>query len=213
MGFPVYDYRRDIANILVTSQIRSRFLRMEVGQVNAGHTHDLGHEIFLILQGQAEFEIDGEKETLGPGQLCIALVDQNHIVRNVGDEPVIMYLSVTPHIQPTHTSWTAEGGKAPARFLPSTAYDVPADPATPLETLIERQAQAAEALAAATERAFAVQQEQLAVFAEAEARDDSPGALAARDAMWPALAAMFQGMFTLAEAWNALTYRTAEPDF
>ena len=67
MGFPVYDYRKDIRNILVTPQIRSRFLRMELGQVNKGHTHDLGHEIFLILQGQAEFEIDGEKEVLGPG--------------------------------------------------------------------------------------------------------------------------------------------------
>ena len=39
MGFPVYDYRTDIRNILVTPQIRSRFLRMELGQVNRGHTH------------------------------------------------------------------------------------------------------------------------------------------------------------------------------
>ena len=131
MGFPVYDYRRDIRNILVTPQIRSRFLRMEVGQVNKGHTHDLGHEIFLILQGQAEFEIDGQTQVLGPGQLCVALVDQNHTVRNVGNEPVIMYLSVTPHIQPTHTSWTDGGEKDPPRFMPNTAYDSPRRPRDP----------------------------------------------------------------------------------
>jgi len=71
MGFPVYDYRKDIRNILVTPQIRARFLRMEVGQVNQGHTHDLGHEVFLILQGRAEFEIDGQKEVLGPGSSFI----------------------------------------------------------------------------------------------------------------------------------------------
>ena len=28
MGFPVYDYRTDVRNVLVTPQIRSRFLRV-----------------------------------------------------------------------------------------------------------------------------------------------------------------------------------------
>ena len=45
MSLKVYDYRTDIANVLVTPQIRCRFLKMAVGQFNAGHTHDLGHEI------------------------------------------------------------------------------------------------------------------------------------------------------------------------
>ena len=31
MGFPVYDFRKDIRNILVTPEIRARFLRMELG--------------------------------------------------------------------------------------------------------------------------------------------------------------------------------------
>lgn len=213
MGFAVYDYREDIRNILVTPEIRARFLRMEVGQVNRGHTHDLGHEVFMILQGQAEFEIDGEKEVLGPGQLCIALTDQNHVVRNVGDEPVIMYLSVTPHIQPTHTGWTDEGVKLSPRFAPSTAYDVPADRTTPTEEQADRQLEAVDGLSAAVERAHAVQHEQLATFKGAVARGDKETALEARDAMRRALFPMFQAMYTLAEAWNALTYRTADPDF
>ena len=66
MSLKVYDYRSDIVNMLVTPQIRCRFLKMAVGQFNAGHTHDLGHEIFLILQGRAEFEIDGQSAVLGP---------------------------------------------------------------------------------------------------------------------------------------------------
>ena len=106
MGFPVYDYRTDIRNVLVTPQIRSRFLRMEPGQSAQRHSHDLGHEIFLILEGRVEFEIDGETEELGPGQMCIALTDQPHKVRVLGDEPMTMYLSVTPHIHPTHTPLT-----------------------------------------------------------------------------------------------------------
>lgn len=213
MGFPVYDYRTDIRNILVTPQIRSRFLRMEIGQVNRGHTHDLGHEVFLILQGQCEFEIDGEKEVLEPGQMCVALADQNHICRNVGDEPVIMYLSVTPHIQPTHTMWTDEGTKEPPRFAPSAAYDVPSDKTTPAEELADRQLEAADALSAAEEEADEVQHEQLAAFKRALAEGDKEAALEARNAMWQVLYPMFQEMYKLAEAWNALTYRTADPDF
>ncbi|MFH1572349.1 MAG: cupin domain-containing protein, partial [Acidobacteriota bacterium] len=79
MGFEVYDYRKDIRNILVTPQIRARFMRMEVGEVSGGqrpgrgHSHDLGQEVFLVLQGRAEFEIDGETKVLGPGQMCVAL--------------------------------------------------------------------------------------------------------------------------------------------
>ncbi len=40
MALNVYDYRDDIANLLVTPQIRCRFLKMAVGRCNAGHTHD-----------------------------------------------------------------------------------------------------------------------------------------------------------------------------
>jgi quercetin dioxygenase-like cupin family protein len=210
MGFPVYDYRKDIRNILVTPQIRSRFLRMELGQVNKGHTHDLGHEIFLILQGQAEFEIDGEKEVLGPGQLCIALVDQNHTVRNVGNEPVIMYLSVTPHIQPTHTSWTEAGEKEPPRFMPSTAYDVPADQATPTAELADRHLQEVEVLVRTMDQATAVQHQEIAAFKQALAQGNKEAALAARDKMWAALSSLFSQTFEMAGVWNDLAARTTD---
>ena len=48
MRLKVYDYRSDIVNMLVTPQIRCRFLKMAVGQFNAGHTprprsRDLSH--------------------------------------------------------------------------------------------------------------------------------------------------------------------------
>jgi quercetin dioxygenase-like cupin family protein len=213
MGFPVYDFHKDIRNILVTPQIRSRFLRMEIGQYNKGHTHDLGHEIFLILQGQAEFEIEGEKEVLGPGQLCVALVDQIHAVRNVGDVPVIMYLSVTPHIQPTHTMWTDDGAREPPRFMASTAYDVPPDESTPTTELLARHLEEAEALAVQAEEAIQAQREQARVLRQALAGGDKAAALAARDALWAGLLPMYSQSFSLAQAWNDLTSRLAGDDF
>ena len=109
MAFEVFDYRRDIRNLIVTPQIRSRFLKMEPGQYNQRHSHDLGYEMFLILQGKAEFEIEGHKEIVSEGQLCMTGPDEIHGVRNMlSDEPTIMYLSVTPHIAPTHTFWAED---------------------------------------------------------------------------------------------------------
>ena len=74
MGFTVYDCREDIRNILVTPQIRARFCRMEPGpgSLDKFHTHDLGHEIFIILSGRVEFRISGVTKELGPGQMCYA---------------------------------------------------------------------------------------------------------------------------------------------
>ena len=64
--------------------------------------------------------------------MVVALVDQLHSLRVLGDKPMTMYLSVTPHIQPTHTMWTPEGERMPHRFASSTAYDVETDTTTPV---------------------------------------------------------------------------------
>jgi mannose-6-phosphate isomerase-like protein (cupin superfamily) len=215
MSFEVYDYRKDIRNVLVTPEIRARFIRIEVDSISGGsqpglgHSHDLGHEIFLVLQGKAEFEIEGEKQVVEPGQMCIALVNQPHTVRNVGDEPVILYLSVTPHIQPTHTGWINAETKAPPQFSQSTSYDVPKDQNTTIADLVANQQQAADALMKAVQSAHRVQQEKLPLLADG----DQAGALEARDTIWQTLYPMFQQMYQLADTWNALTYRTADPDF
>ena len=149
MGFEVYDCRRDIRNILVRPQIRARFCRLEpgTGSLDAWHTHDLGDEIFIILSGRAEFKINGEVKEVGPGQMCYALTDEPHSVRVIGDEPVYMYLSVTPHIQPTHTFYDDKGERQPPYFRPSSDYDTETDSTTPVAELIDGHINAVRALA------------------------------------------------------------------
>ena len=207
MGFPVYDYRRDVRNVLVTPQIRSRFLKMEPGQSAQLHSHDLGHEIFLILEGRVEFEIDGETEELGPGQMCVALADQPHTVRVLGDEPMTMYLSVTPHIHPTHTPRTADGERLPHNFTPARAYDVEPDMQVSVSELVARQNHAAVLLAELTETCAAVQQEMGDQLKRALAEDDAAAATAARKAMWEALYPVYKATAELADVWNALAPR------
>jgi mannose-6-phosphate isomerase-like protein (cupin superfamily) len=215
MAIEVYDYRTDIRNVLVTPQIRARFIQIDVGDISGGarpgqgHSHDLGHEVFLVLQGQAEFEIEGETAVVGPGQMCVALVDEVHTVRNVGDEPVILYLSVTPHIQPTHTGWTEDGEKAPPGFNRSTAYDVPEHDPGATEALLTAHLDAVARYADTVAAALAAHRGQGEAFRAAAADGDGDAARDARDAMWASLYPLFAGSHDLAEAWNAFTYRTA----
>lgn len=210
MPFQVYDFRTDIRNLLVTSQIRSRFLRMEPGQVAGRHSHDLGHEIFLILQGRCVFEISGEEAELGPGQLCIALADEPHSVRVTSEEPLIMYLSVTPHIQPTHTGRTPEGERLPIHFIPSSAYDVETDTQTPVEVLAERWVQSFQVLAALAQDS-ARQQAQAAIqLKQALAAGNDAAAQQARNTMWEGVYQTFRQLHALGDQWNTLAPRMAK---
>ena len=215
MALPVYDFRTDVRNILVTPEIRSRFLKFEAGTVAQRHTHDLGHEIFLILSGRAEFEIDGEKAELGPGQLCIARADQHHQVRVLGDEPMTMYLSVTPHIQPTHTLWSndgwgAESEKLPPRFISNSAYDVPVDSTTPTVELLDRHLAGADAVAAAVQANTQRQHELAAAYQQAVASGDKAAAIQARNAMWDALFQVYHSVAAWGQVWNDLAARTVD---
>ena len=206
MGFPVYDYRTDLRNVLVSPQIRSRFLRVEPGPMPTPHTHDLGHEIFLVLSGRAEFEIDGEKAEVGPGQMCVALIDQPHAVRALGDEPVTMYLSVTPHIQPTHTTWTPDGQRMPLRFAPSSSYDVDYGEARPSGTLTSELAGAIELLAGAAAAAGG-QEEALVHLRQAIEDGDLATAAEIRARVWEKLFPVFQQANAVADVWNELAPR------
>jgi len=206
MGFPVYDYRKDIKNLLVTPQIRSRYMKMEPGAVAAPHTHDLGHEVFLVLQGSAIFEIDGETEEVGPGQMCVALADQSHGITVTSDVPMIMYLSVTPHIQPTHTIW-ADGKRLPHRFTPNSNYDVESDASAAVGEIIKRHVEAAQGVADAA-LAAAEKQESLHQKLETAIADgDEETAKSTRNEMWDALFPTYVKAYELADIWNDLAPR------
>ena len=210
MGFPVYDYRTDVRNVLVTPQIRSRFLKMEPGQSAQLHSHDLGHEIFLILEGRVEFEIDGETEELGPGQMCIALADQPHKVRVLGDEPMTMYLSVTPHIHPTHTPRTADGKRLQPNFAPASAYDVEPDMEVTIEELVSRQIDMSQVLVELSIISADIQNEKGHRLKAAVAEGDTQAAIDARYAMWEALYPIYKVVSELGDIWNELAPRVSQ---
>lgn len=210
MDFEVYDYRTVNRNVLVTPEIRARLYHMKPGQVDGRHSHDLGHEVFLILEGLAEFNINGVKKELGPGQMCIALADEIHQVRNLlPDKPTIMYLSVTPHIQPTHTGRTLEGEKVPPHFIPNANYHDEKDMSVPMADLLASQVQAAEVLLEVARQNLATQQAQAEQAQAAIDAGDRAAAVAARNAMWEAVYALHKQMTAFDNVWNEVAPRIA----
>ena len=211
MALEVYDFRNDedICQMLVCPEIRARFLRIEPGAVRtmSQHSHDLGHEIFLILQGKCEFLISGETAVLEPGQLCVAMADEPHAVRVVGDEPVIMYLSVTPHIQPTHTGRHDDGGRHPLSFSPSSSYGVETDTITPAAELVDGFVSASDTYAQ-TVRAYADRQAEIAAqLKTALANEDHDQVAECRNQMFEGVYDEYKQLHALGDLWNTLAPR------
>jgi hypothetical protein len=181
---------------------------MEPGEVGARHSHDVGEELFLILSGQCEFEIEGEYAVLGPGQLCATKINERHSVRVVGDEPMTMFLTVTPHIEPTHTFWDDEGNKLPPRYGGATAAERKAAP-PPTEPLRNVVLQFAEALSELTEQFGAIRPEStdLAVKLADLVEDDSAEAKPTLDDLWGQLGTIYPYLRRMETLWNELTQR------
>src|SRR5688500_19862359 len=102
MAIRVYDYRQDLQNLVVRPEGRSRFRRVELGPLPAMHSHDLGAETFLVLEGRIEVQVEDESVVCQPGQLIVVPPRTRHAARAVGDHPGAVYLSVAAHVEPTH---------------------------------------------------------------------------------------------------------------
>ena len=207
MALEVWDARRDVKNLFITPEIRARIMRFEPHQLSSGHTHDLGHEMFLVLDGQAEFTIDGESAVLGPGQACVARAGQWHEVRAVGDGPMTLYLSVTPHIEPTHTQWERQGGaQLPYRYGVATRAEREAagGASDPVQVLLERHLEAADELAHAAVTNARAQQEHAGRLRSALTDGDHRAAHAALDQMWTAYRTLYNSLQASEHAWNDL---------
>jgi quercetin dioxygenase-like cupin family protein len=211
MPYAIYDYRTDVRNLFVTPRIRSRFLRMEPGEVAGRHSHDLGHEIFLILEGTCEMEIDGERAVLTPGQLCVAFAHQMHQARNVGDVPMTMYLSVTPHVLPTHTRYDPETGeRLPLTYFPPSTYhqdDAMADVST--AELADRHLAELRALARLAQAASEAGEAGAAAIKTAASQDDRQALKDIIDGLWSDVRALYDRLDAMTVAWNHLASRAA----
>jgi len=62
--------------------------------VTPRHTHERQEELYLVLDGEIEFDIEGSKHTLGPGGLVKVDPGTMRSVRNTSDTAEATYFAV-----------------------------------------------------------------------------------------------------------------------
>jgi len=201
MPIPVHDYRSDLTNISVQPQIRARFRRVELGPVPAVHSHDLGGETFLVMEGQIEFTVADEHVVCQPGQTIFVPPRTTHAVRAVGEQPGVIYLSVSPHVEPTHTNYGADGQRLPPHYGVWRAAGG-GDPRSelPASTLFERYQAAAQSLAKLA-RANTEQADSANASAELKPTIDQ---------LWEGLKPVLLQVEALEREWNELALCAAD---
>ena len=208
MPIRVYDYRVDLQNLIVRPEGRARFRRVEPGPVPAMHSHDLGGETFLVMEGRIEFHVETEHVTCEAGQLIYVPPRTKHAVRAVGDKPGAIFLSVTPHVEPTHTLYDDSGSCLPPRYgvWREAGGGEPESPATPSD-LVEQYRVAAERLldlAIANLQVIRSDGPRAAELLESNAQADAKQTI---DTLWDALYPVLHQVRTLERTWNDLAPR------
>ncbi|MET0768504.1 MAG: cupin domain-containing protein [Solirubrobacteraceae bacterium] len=64
------------------------------GYTSRRHFHDRQQELYMVLRGEIEFELDGAKQTLGPGGLARVDAPTVRSLRNTSETDDAVYLCV-----------------------------------------------------------------------------------------------------------------------
>ena len=66
------------------------------GQAQRVHTHDAEDKVYVVLEGEALFEVGGERELLAEGSAVIARAGVPHGVRNDSDSELVLLVAMAP---------------------------------------------------------------------------------------------------------------------
>lgn len=69
---------------------------LEPGQQQHEHRHAGRDKVYLVLEGEGDFTIDGEQRVCGPGSLVFAPADVVHGVLNSGNERLVLFIVMAP---------------------------------------------------------------------------------------------------------------------
>ena len=71
---------------------------LEPGQSQRPHVHTGEDKVYVVLEGQGEFHVGGEKATLGPGHTVLARAGVEHGVTNPGPDNLRLLVFIAPPI-------------------------------------------------------------------------------------------------------------------
>ena len=70
----------------------------EPGQVQKVHAHPGADKLYYVVEGQGEFEVGDEKQTLSAGALLYVPEDVPHGVANSSSNRLVVLIVITPNL-------------------------------------------------------------------------------------------------------------------
>ena len=143
--------------------------------------------------------------------MCIAAPHETHAFEVIGDEDVVMYLSVTPHIQPTHTFYNSDGERLPHRFAPNSSYDIPDDDGLQVEDLLHEVVNLTKELSASLQEFQSEQESKVeeifdSLKAVGMSNEDTEKL---RSDIYDGVRPIYENIFELTNTWNNLAPKLA----
>ena len=105
-------HRFDVAHdqwLVYTDYVRGGVLTFAPGFAADKHFHQDADEIFWFFRGTCRVTTADGVAVVPAGEIVYTRPGEWHIIENAGDEPLLMFLTVTPNIVPSHTFFLPDG--------------------------------------------------------------------------------------------------------
>ena len=116
---PIWNVHDGGGNVMLLPQLRGGCHRWRPGWHGRKHSHDGAVEVFFVVDGACDFDVDSQLFTLRSGQYVLIPPEVPHELWNRTPHDLLMFLVVAPHQQPTHTYY--DDSNQPIRKQPSLA--------------------------------------------------------------------------------------------
>ena len=83
--------------------VRGGMFFLDPGEESQYHSHDGAPEVFVFLQGACDCTTENETVRVGPGEVVYVAPEMKHRLANVGADRLVVWLTVTPNVTPSHT--------------------------------------------------------------------------------------------------------------
>ena len=104
--------------LVYTDYVRGGVLNFAPHFAADKHFHQDADEIFWFFQGTCRVGTPAGDVLCPAGSIIYTAPGEWHIIENAGDEPLLMFLTVTPNIVPSHTFFDATGAPLVRSWAP-----------------------------------------------------------------------------------------------
>lgn len=104
--------------LVCTDYVRGGVLNFKPGFAADKHFHQDADEIFWFFAGLCRVETPDGVLLARAGSIVYTAAGEWHVIESAGEEPLLMFLTVTPNIVPSHTFFDVNGNPVVRSWAP-----------------------------------------------------------------------------------------------